>query len=73
MTFALGRRREHVIPTNLRDGYQIRHILKVAALELGITPGRDFRQSLVDLRTEFLLAISVLGQLPKCEGQLGEL
>jgi len=57
-------------PTNLRKGHQIRHALKIIRRKINITPRPDFRQSLVDFCTEFPLAIRVLGQLPKCKGQL---
>ena len=57
-------------PTNLCNGHQIRHALKVVGCEISITSGCDFLQSLVDLRAEFILAIPMPGQLPKSEGQL---
>lgn len=59
--------------TNLCDGYQIWHALKVIGGEISITSCVDLRQSLVDLCTEFLLAIPVLRQFPKREGQLGDI
>ena len=59
-----------MIPTNLRKRDQIRHTFKVVGREVSIASRLDLRQSLVDLRTEFSLAIPVLGQLPKSKGQL---
>jgi len=66
-------RNQETIPANLCNGDQIRHALKVVGREVGITSRLDFRQSLVDLRAELLLAIPVLGQLPKSEGQLEDM
>lgn len=57
-----------MIPTDLRNGCQIWHSLKVVAREIGITSRSDLRQSLIDLCTEFLLALAVPGQLPKSKG-----
>jgi len=65
---AVDYKHERVIPTNLRKGYQIRHTLKIVGREISITSRLDFHQSLVDLHTEPLLAIPVLGQLPKSKG-----
>jgi len=59
-----------MIPANLRKGHQIRHTLKIVGREISITSRLDFRQSLVDLCTESLLAVAVLSQLPKPKGQL---
>ena len=60
-------------PTDLRKGHQIRHTLKIAGREISITSCLDFHQSLVNLCTQFLLDIAVLGQLPECKGQLDNL
>ena len=59
-----------MIPRNLRHGRQIWHSIKVVGREISITSRLGFRQSLVNLRTEFPLAISVLGQLPESKGKL---
>ena len=56
--------------TNLRDGHKIRHTLKVTSREIGITSRLNSYQSLVDLCTELLLTVPILGQLPKSKGQL---
>ena len=56
--------------TNLDDGHQVRHVLKVVGREIGITPRLDFLQSLVDLCPQFFLAVAVLGQFPEPESQL---
>jgi len=55
-------------PANLCDGHQIRHSFKVVGREFGVASSLDFLQSLADFRTEFLLAIPVLGQLPEPKG-----
>jgi len=62
-----------MIPTNLRNGCQIWHILKVVTREICTTSRLDLRQGPVDLCAEFLLAVAVPGQLPKSKGQLGSL
>jgi len=59
-----------MIPTNLYKGHQTRHPLKIIDREIGVTSRLDLCQSLVDLRAEFLLEITVIGQLPKPKGQL---
>jgi len=59
-----------MILANLCKGHQIRHTLKIIGREISIAPLPDLSQSFVYLCTEFLLAIPVLGQLPKCKGQL---
>ena len=51
-------------PTNLYKGHQIRHPLKVIGRKIGVTSRLDLYQSLVNLRAEFPLEITVLGQLP---------
>ena len=60
-------------PTNLGKGHQMWHAFKVVGRELNITSLPDFRQRFVDLRPQFLLEITVLGQLPKPKGQLKDL
>ena len=62
-----------MIPTNLRNGHQIWHGLKVVGREISITSRLDLRQGLDDLCPESLLAIPVLGQLPESKGQLANL
>ena len=57
-------------PADLRSGHQIWHGLKVVGREISIASRLDLRQSFVNLRTEFPLAILVLGQLPESKGQL---
>ena len=59
-----------MVPTNLRDGRQIWHGLKVVSREVSAAPRPDTRKCLVDLCTQFLLAVAMLGQLPESEGQL---
>ena len=59
-----------MIPTNLGNGRQIRHLLEIIGREIGIASRSDLGQSVVNLCTEFLLEIAVLGQLPKPEDQL---
>ena len=54
-----------MITANLRKGHQIWHALKIVGRKISITSRLDFCQSFVDLCTEFLLAVAVLGQLPK--------
>ena len=39
------------IPTNLDNGHQIRHTLKIVGCEITVTSRSDFRQGLVDLYT----------------------
>ena len=70
MNLALVWTHEQITPTNLGDGHQIWHTLKVVGCEIGVTSRLDLLQSLVDLGTEFLLAFAVLSQLPECKGQL---
>ena len=72
VNFAFFWEQVQMIPTNPCDGHQIRHILKVIGSEISVTPRLDLLQSFVDLRTQFLLTIPVLGQLPKCKGQLND-
>ena len=62
-----------MIPTNLCDGRQVWHGLKVVAREIGIASLLDLHHGLVDFHAEFLLAVAVLGQLPKSKGQLENL
>jgi len=57
-----------MIPANLRKGHQIQHTLKIVGREISIASRLDFRQSLADLCTKFLLAVAVLSQLPKSKG-----
>ena len=59
-----------MISTNLGNGRQIRHLLEIIGRKIGIASRSDLRQSVVDLRTEFLLEVAVVGQLPTCKGQL---
>ena len=59
-----------MIPKDLCNGHQIRHVLEIAWGEINIAPCLDFRQGLADLRTKFLLGVAVLGQLPESKGQL---
>jgi len=70
MNFALVQEHGQTVQANLCNGNQIWHTLEVVGREVGITSRLDLRQSFVDLRAELLLAIAVLGQLPKSEGQL---
>jgi len=62
-----------MVQTNLRDGHQVWHVLKVVGREVDITSRFGHYQSLVDFRTELLLTVAVLGQLPECKGQLEDL
>jgi len=64
------RTHEQTTPTDLRDGHQIWHTLKVVGREISVTSRFDLLQSLVNFGTEFLLAFAVLNQLPECKGQL---
>ena len=48
-------------PTDLRKGHQIRHTLKIVGREISVTSCLNFRQSLANLFTQFLLDIAVLG------------
>ena len=57
-------------PTNPRNSHQIRHTPKVVGREVRITSRLYFRESLVDLRPELLLAIAMFSQLPKSKGRL---
>ena len=59
-----------MIAANLRNAHQIRHALEVICREISVTLRPEFRQILVDFCPEFLLTISVPGQLPKSKGQL---
>ena len=59
-----------MISTNLGNGRQIRHPLKITGCEVGIASRSDLGQSVVDLCTQFLLEVAALGQLPEAEGQL---
>ena len=65
MNFALFYGCEQMSPANLCDGHQIRHSFKIVGREICIASRLDFLQSLIDFRTEFLLAIPVLGQFPE--------
>ena len=60
MSFALWRH-EQTIPADLCNGRQIRHALEIISRQINITSRLGFRQGLVDLCAEFLLAIPVLG------------
>ena len=59
-----------MISTNLGNGRQIRHPLKITGYEVGIASRSDLGQSVVDLCAQFLLEVPALGQLPEAEGQL---
>ena len=59
-----------MILTNLCNGHQIWHPLKVIGREIGIASRSDLGESVVDLYTQFLLEVAVLGQLPERKGQL---
>ena len=54
--------------TNLCNTRQVWHALKIVAREIGVASLPDLRHSLFDFRPEFLLAVAVLGQLPKSKG-----
>ena len=73
ISFALVQEHAQAIPTNLGNGRQIWHALKVVAREIGIAPLPDLRHSLFDFYTKFFLNIAVLGQLPKPKRQLRSL
>ena len=68
--FVLVRKYEWMNPTNLCNGHQVRHPLKVVGREIGISSRSDLGQSVVDLYTEFLLEVAVLGRLPERKGHL---
>jgi len=70
MSFAVIWGHEQTVPTNLCNGHQIWHPLKIVGCEIDITSRLDFHQIVVDLGTEFVLAIPVLGQIPEPKGQL---
>ena len=59
-----------MILTNLRNCHQVRHPLEIGGREVSITSRSDLCQSIIDLCTEFLLEVPVLGQLPERKGQL---
>ena len=59
-----------MVPTDLGDSYQVRHVLKVVGSEINATLCLDLRQGLVDFCAEFFLEIGAFGQLPECKGQL---
>lgn len=61
------RQLERTTSANLRDGHQVRPILKIFGNEIRIISCFDFLQSLVDFYTVFLLVIPILGhsQSPK--------
>ena len=72
VSFAPRSGHEQAISTNICDSYQVRHILKLASCEIGITRRLDFLQSPVDLRPEFFLACHGAWPTPKIRESAGE-
>ena len=70
LNYSLVQGHEQTVPTNLCDGHQIRHVLKIIGREISVTPRLDLHQSLVDLCTEFLLTILIFGKVPEPKGEL---
>ena len=55
---------------NLPDGDQVRHAVEVIGNKLAIASRFDSLPSFVNLSSQFVLSVTVLGQLPESKGQL---